>query len=52
MIQSLKDGDSTVEEMFGEQKASAEPPKPREKYDTKEDVQNDLLKGAITKEPR
>ena len=50
MIQSLKDGDSTVDEMFGEQKASSEPPKPREKYETREDVQTALLKGAITKE--
>jgi len=50
--QAIKDGDTTVDQAFRKAKTVLKPeqPKPRESYNSESEIDEDLLKGVITKE--
>lgn len=50
--QAIKDGDTTVDQAFRKAKTVLKPeqPKPRESYNSESEIDEDLLKGAITKD--
>lgn len=50
--QAIKDGDTTVDQAFRKTKTVLKPeqPKPRESYNSESEIDEDLLKGVITKE--